>query len=42
MVSGDTLSWACIPSHNDNRSETEKDTEVVHMVNDLAISEPQL
>ena len=42
MVLADTLSRAYIPSHNDNRSETEKDTEVVHKANHLAISEPQL
>ena len=42
MVLADTLSRAYIPSQNDVRSETEKDTEIVHMASHLAISEPQL
>ena len=42
MVLADTLSRAYIPSQNDDRSETEKDTEIVHMASHLAISEPQL
>ena len=42
MALTDTLSWAYLSSHNDNRSETGKDTEVVHMANHLAISEQQL
>ena len=42
MVLADTLSRAYIPSQNEDRSETEKDTEIVHMASHLAISEPQL
>ena len=42
MVLADTLSRASLSSHNGNRSETEKDTEVVHMANHLAISDQQL
>ena len=42
MVLADTLSRAYIPSQNDDRSETEKDTEIFHMTSHLAISEPQL
>eukprot|EP00112_Aurelia_sp_Birch-Aquarium-sp1_P017356 Seg4011.3 transcript_id=Seg4011.3/GoldUCD/mRNA.D3Y31 product="putative protein K02A2.6" protein_id=Seg4011.3/GoldUCD/D3Y31 len=42
MVLAHTLSRAYIPFQNDTRSETEKDTEIVHMANHLAISEPQL
>ena len=42
MVLADTFSRAYIPSQNDDRSETEKDTEIVHMASRLAISEPQL
>eukprot|EP00112_Aurelia_sp_Birch-Aquarium-sp1_P011735 Seg247.5 transcript_id=Seg247.5/GoldUCD/mRNA.D3Y31 product="Retrovirus-related Pol polyprotein from transposon 297" pseudo=true protein_id=Seg247.5/GoldUCD/D3Y31 len=42
MVLAGTLSRAYIPFQNDGRSETEKDTEIVHMANHLAISEPQL
>ena len=42
MVLADTLSRAYIPSQNDDRSETEKDTEIAHMASHLAISEPQL
>ena len=42
MVLADTLSRAFLSSHNNNRSETEKDTEVVHVANHLAISEQQL
>ena len=42
MVLADMLSRASLSSHNDNRSETEKDPEVIHMANHSAISEQQL
>eukprot|EP00112_Aurelia_sp_Birch-Aquarium-sp1_P000531 Seg1051.5 transcript_id=Seg1051.5/GoldUCD/mRNA.D3Y31 product="Retrovirus-related Pol polyprotein from transposon 17.6" pseudo=true protein_id=Seg1051.5/GoldUCD/D3Y31 len=37
MVLADKLSRAYIPFQNDGRSETEKDIEIVHMANHLAI-----
>ena len=42
MLLADKLSRAYIPSQNDDHSETEKDTEIVHMASHLAISESQL
>ena len=42
MVLAETFSRGCLSSHNDNRSETEKDTEVVHMANHIDISAPNL
>ncbi len=42
MVLADTLSRAYIQSTEDTRSDTEKDTETIHMAHHLSISEPQL
>lgn len=42
MILANKLSNAYIPFQNNARSETEKYTEIVHMANHLAITEPQL
>ena len=42
MVLPDTLSPACLPTSERQRSETEEEVEIIHMINHLPISEPQL
>ena len=41
MVLADTLSRACLPTSERQKSETEE-VETIHMINHLPISEPQL
>ena len=42
MVLADTLSRACLPTSERQKSETEEEVETIHMTNHLPISEPQL